>query len=128
MDGVGGLDGKIFGPRSVCHDRVPNIFCPARPNSVNQNFIIILFMTTALFLFFFFGGGRGGGGVIKFPYVAHFDRKVGIYIETVVLVCISHALLIKSRMRAECDLSRARRLFPALLTPSPTALIQGFSK
>ena len=62
-------------------------------------------MTTALSL---------GGGVIKFAtemftYVAHFDRKVGIYIAT---------KLFQFASRKELHANRAGRLFSALLAPS----------
>ena len=53
---------------------------PVRPNSGNKHFIILP-PSTALFLFVFFVFFR----VITFgmfTYVAHFARKVGIYLET----------------------------------------------
>ena len=63
------LEVMAYGPstaRSVHHDR-------ARPNSVNKHFII-----WPLRFSFFFRVTKFG----MFTYVAHFDRKVGIYIAT----------------------------------------------
>ena len=49
-----------------------------------------------------------------FTYVAHFDRKVGIYIAT-------KLFQVASRKAGAVD--DPRRLFPALLAPSRTAFI-----
>ena len=59
------------GVRAERHDLKPNIFHPARPNSVNKHFII---WPPPRFSFFSFSFR-----VIKFgmfAYVAHFDRKM----------------------------------------------------
>ena len=53
-----------------------------------------------------------------FNYVAHFDRKVGIYIAT---------KLFQFASRKEI-LARPDGFFPALLAPSRTALVRGFSQ
>ena len=82
---MGGPDGKIFGPRSRRTDRAPwpsAKYFPVRPDLTQS--MSILSHEHRAFPPFFFGGG---GGVIKFAigmstHVAHFDRKVGIYIAT----------------------------------------------
>ena len=90
VDWVGGLNRKIFGPRSWRMDWAQQGPCAmteyqifsrtAWPNSVNKHFIIWppCFSFFLSFLFFFLR-------VIKFAirmftYVAHFDQKVKIYI------------------------------------------------
>ena len=60
-------------------DRVPNIFLPVWPNSVNKHFIIWP-PRFSLFFIFFFSGNKPSIGMLT--YVAYFDRKVGIYIAT----------------------------------------------
>ena len=87
IDWVGGPDGKIFGPRWRRTDRAQRGPCamtecqifsrPARPNSVNKHFII---WASRFSSFFFFRLIKFAIGM--FTHVAHFDRKVGIYIAT----------------------------------------------
>ena len=78
-------------------------------------------MTTAhvLFLFFFFFFQVIKFAIGMFTYVAHFDRKVGIFCKGV---------SVRISQKAGCDPSIAGRLFLALLAPSRTALIRGFSQ
>ena len=96
-------------------------YFPVRPD-LTKSISILSYDHRAFPFFFFFRVTKFG----MFTYVAHFDRKV-------VLVRISRALSLQNywenpRMRAVRDPSRAGRLFPALLAPSRTALIRGFSQ
>ena len=138
IDWVGGPDGKIFGPRSWCTDRAQRGPCamtegqifyrPARPNSVNKHFII----WPPRFSPFFFPGNK----IRNFHWRRSFwpkSRDLYSNCNKVVLVRTSRALSLQNywenpRMRAVRDPSRAGRVFPALLAPSRTALIRGFSQ
>ena len=55
-----------------------------------------------------------------FTCVAHFDRKVGIYIAT--------KLFQFTYCKEPSTPSRTEGLFPSLLAPSRTAFIRGFSQ
>ena len=86
-------------------------------------------MPTGLFLFFFLANQIQNVHVRR----SFLLKSQDLYRTKVVLVCISCTLSSQNycdnlRMRAERDPSRTGRLFPALLTPSPTAFIPGFSQ
>ena len=73
IDWVGGPDGEITanGPSAMTEGQI--FSRRALPDSVNKHFIIWPPRFSILFFF---------SGIGMFTYVAHFDRKVGIYIAT----------------------------------------------
>ena len=78
IDWVGGPQVKIFGPTSFGAMTACQIFSrPVRPSSVNKHFNI---WPPRLSFFSLFRVIKFAIGM--FTYVAHFDRKVGIYIAT----------------------------------------------
>ena len=108
-----------FGPsaaRSVRYDRGPNISRPARPNSVNTHFII---WPPRFSFFFFFPGNKICYGNVHSRH-SFWPKSRDLYSNKVFSVRISQ--------RAVRYPGRAGRLFPALLAPSRTALIRGFSQ
>jgi len=128
VDWVGGLNGKIFGPRSWCTDRAQQGPCAmteyqifsrtAGPNSVNKHFIIwpLRFSFFLSFLFFL------AGNKIRYQNVhlcrLFWPKSQDLYISKVVSVCISQSH----------NPSRAGQLFAALVVPLHMALIQAFSQ
>ena len=119
IDWVGGPEGKIFGPSSwLWTDTVTEcqIFsCPAWPNSANKHFIIWQ-------LHFSFFGILHLGNKICYQKVhlrhSFWPKSQDLYSNKVLSNRISQ--------RAVRDSSRAGQLFPPLLMPSHTALLQGF--
>ena len=107
FDWVGGLDGKIFGPRSWSTDRAQRGQCTmtecqifsrlARPNSVNKHFIIwpsrFSFFPFFFCFFFFFSGNKIRNVHLRRSFL---PKSRDLYSNKVVLVRFSRALLIKS--------------------------------
>ena len=97
------------------------------PNSVIKHVIIWPQCFSFFFCFCFFSGNK-----IRYRNIhlrrSFWPKRRDLYSNKVVLVRILCALLIKSPYEVVRDSSRAGRIFPALLAPSRTALIRGFSQ